>query len=78
MKKSSFRAQAMKRTAWDGTLVCCCLTEVVNVDMMYLVRVIQVHDPRSARADVLVTLALPTHIQRSVHVHVVACEVQAD
>jgi hypothetical protein len=77
MKKSSFRAQATKRTH------CCDLLDLFShqsihiLNATYLVGVVEVHEAVLGR-NVLVALALATHDQRRIHVHVVACEIQAD
>lgn len=59
-------------------LAACSLFYGMRVKWIYLVRVVQVHDPRSAGTDVLMALALTTHAEGGVHVHVVAREVQAN
>lgn len=44
----------------------------------YLAGVVLVHNPATARIDLLVALAGSAHAESSVHVHVVAGHVQAD
>lgn len=44
----------------------------------YLAGVVLVHNPATARIDLLMALAGSAHTQGSVHVHVVAGHVQAD
>lgn len=76
MKKSSFRAQQTKRTHCVGLLDLQMLVNCGN-SSTYLVGVVKVHDAILGR-HILVALALSAHDQGSVHVHVVAGEVQAD
>lgn len=44
----------------------------------YLVRIIQVHNPAPTRADILMTLPLPTHRKGRIHMHIMTRKVQTD
>lgn len=75
MKKSSFKAQQTK------SIVYCPVVSTASSSAgreTYLVGVVLVHDPASRCPDILVALALASHRERGIHVHVVAGEVQAD
>lgn len=50
----------------------------IDRNSAYPAGVILVQDPAAARVDLLVALRRATHAQRSVHVHVVASQVQTD
>jgi hypothetical protein len=77
MKKSSFRAQQTKRTHCCGLLDMSSFQSMHELNATYLVGVVEIHEAVLG-GNVLVALALAAHDQGSVHVHVVACEVQAD
>jgi len=80
MKKSSFRAQHMKRKVCDESLGQHMSMAGLRSEptWSYLVGVVFVHQPAPLNAHVLVALSLSTHDQSGIHVHVVARQIQAD
>lgn len=80
MKKSSLRAQKVKRTF--------CLRRIESVDVYqgvkevgreaYIIRVVHLQHPTPALIDLLMALSAPAHAQRRVHVHIMARQIQAD
>ena len=73
MKKSSFRAQTMKRTFWVVhvsfyTFSSMCYTNFIGV--------VKMQQPTPALIHLLMALPRTSHCQCGIHVHVVACQIQ--
>lgn len=73
MKKSSLKAQAVKRTHWMYVS----LRLRIISSKTYLL-VVKFHDTTPARRDILMALTLPAHCQSCIHMHVMACKIECD
>jgi len=74
MKKSSFKAQKVKRTFWVGLAG----WTRDEAEREYVIGVVLLEHPAATLVDLLVALAASPHGQGGIHVHVVAGQIERD